>query len=466
LITLAAMAAAQNVSSSLSGTVQDPAGAIIPSAAVTLTSDRTGFLQTTKTNAEGFFAFPYLVPGTYTLAVSREGFKTYTQSDIAVTSAEHRSLGTVGLQLGGVSESISVTAEPNPVNLASGERSSVLTGEEINGMALRGRDIADAIGLLPGVVDTVDGRETSGPSSFNNLFFNGGRSQSKNLVIDGMTSMDTGSNNDVHTTPSMDAVGEVKILMSNYSAEFGRSAGGAINIITRGGGKQFHGTAGWYNRNEKYNANNFFYNRNGLPRPRYRYNIGSYTVGGPVYIPGWFNRDRSKMFFFFSQEFQRQIAPSGQRTVTVPTELERVGDFSQSYDVNGRVRVIYDSLANQTPFPNNKIPAARFSSVGQNILKFFPLPNFVDPLASRRYQWNYISALSNRTPRRTEIGRLDFVPHRKVQTYLRVGNTAERQETAYGWPADPINFPLTPILLVRPGRSATLNSTITVSPTV
>jgi hypothetical protein len=108
LITLAAMAAAQNVSSSLSGTVQDPAGAIIPSAAVTLTSDRTGFLQTTKTNAEGFFSFPCLVPGAYTLAVSREGFKTYTQSDIAVTSAEHRSLGTVGLQLGGVSESVSV----------------------------------------------------------------------------------------------------------------------------------------------------------------------------------------------------------------------------------------------------------------------------------------------------------------------------------------------------------------------
>ncbi len=155
----------QNISCSLSGTVEDSLGAVFPGLDVTITSIQTGFVRTTKTNQEGFFSFPDLTPSTYTIAITAAaGFKRYTQAGIAISSGEPRSLGVIRLQLGEVTESVTVEAETTPVQLGSGERAGVLTGEEISGMALRGRDFMDAIGLLPGVVDTSDGREAPSPT--------------------------------------------------------------------------------------------------------------------------------------------------------------------------------------------------------------------------------------------------------------------------------------------------------------
>ncbi len=463
----------QNISGSLSGTVQDTAGAMFAGAQIKLSNQATGFLRTAKTNHEGFFSFPDLTPGTYNLEVSGEGFKHYRQEEIAINSSDSRSVGTIKMELGAVTESVTVNAEAAAVALGGSERVGVLTGDDIQSIALRGRDFMDVVGLLPGVVDTNESREAPNPNSVQGIFIAGGRENSKNITIDGITNMDTGNNNATHSMPSMDSVSEVSVKMTNYGAENGRNSGGAINIITRGGSKQFHGAAGWFHRNENFNANNYFNNKQGLQRPPYRYNIASYTVSGPVAVGG-FNRDRRKLFFFFSQELQRQLQAFGTTTVRVPTALERAGDFSQTMDVNGRLIVVRDPLVGATPgtqFPGNVIPADRFTPVGKAILNLFPSPNFVDPDASRRYQWNYVAQDSGPYPRHTEIVRVDYSPRTNFSMYLRLTNNADSLTQPYNkggtaWISGSMNYPLTPIVFERSGRGGIVHTTATLSPSM
>ena len=475
LLVVSLSALGQNISGSLSGTVQDSSGAAFAGAQVKLSNTETGFLRTARTNMEGFFSFPDLTPGTYDLEVTGEGFKHYRQEKIPVNSGDSRSTGAIKMELGAVTETLTVSAETTAVSLGGSERVGVLDSEDIQGLALRGRDFMDAIGLLPGVVDTNESREAPNPNSVQGIFIAGGRDNSKNITIDGVTNMDTGNNNATHSMPSMDSVQEVSVKMTNYGAENGRNSGGAINIITRGGGRQVHGGAGWYHRHEGFNANRFFNNKQNLQRPPYRYNIFSYNVGGPVVLPGLnFNKDRNKLFFFFSQEFQRQLQAFGTTTVRVPTAMERAGDFSQSYDVNGRLIPVRDPLAGPTPgiqFPGNVVPASRFHPIGVNILKLFPMPNFVDPDPSRLHQWNYIAQASGPYPRHTEIIRADYQPRPNLQMYVRLGNNADAMTQPYDqggtpWIVGGMNFPLTPIIFERSGRGATVSATATLSPTL
>lgn len=471
-LTLAAICAAslqaQNISCSLSGSVQDGMGAAFAGADVAISSDQTGFTRTGKTNPEGFFSFPDLTPSTYTLAISASGFKKYVQAGIEIGSGEQRAMGVVKLAIGDVNESITVTAESAPVQLGSSDRAVGITGEELDNMALRGRDFMDAVGLLPGVVDLSDGREAPGANSIGDIYILGGRNNQKNMTVDGITNLDTGSNGSVHSMPSMDSVGELKVLMSNYGAEYGRNSGGTVTVITKGGSKQFRGTAAWYHRHENMTANNWLNNRNGVPRPPYRYNIFSGSIGGPVYIPGKFNTDRSKMFFFFSEEIQRQLVDYGTKTVRVPTELERAGDFSQSFDVNGKLIPVYDPLVGRVAFPGNQVPASRFNRVGQSILNLFPMPNFVDPAASRRHQWNYISSFTGSYPRHAETARVDYSPRANMQFYVRLSNSLDQEHPTVKGPfvVGNMNFPLTSVNYRRPGKAGTVHSTVTLSPTL
>jgi hypothetical protein len=466
---VATLASAQNVSCLLSGTLRDPSGAVIPGAEIKLTAAATGFVRTTRTNSEGFFSFPDLTPSTFNVSISAPGFKNYSQNDVTINSSEQRSLGVVELQVGAATETVTVTAEAAHVMTASGERAAVLTANDLSELSVRSRDFMDAISLLPGVVDLNDTREAPSFTTMNNVFILGGRANQKNMTVDGVTNLDIGDATAVTTLPSMDSVAELKVLMSNYAAEYGRNSGGTVTVITKGGGQQFHVTAGWYHRHEGLAANTYFNNRNGIGKPRYRYNIFSYTVGGPVYIPGKFNRDRSRLFFFFSQEFQRQLVNEGSKTVTVPTALERAGDFSRSFDTNGRLITVYDAQNGQKAFPGNVIPATRFSRVGQNVLNLFPLPNFVDPDPSRRYQWNFISSMSMPSPRRTDVFRVDYSPRQNVQLFVRLGDTTEVNHPTYGstaWNAGSVNFPLTPIQVRQPGQSAAVHNTVTLSPSL
>src|ERR1700687_3285991 len=177
---LPALLPAQNISSSLSGTVEDNAGAVIPGAKVTLTGQDNGFVRTVTTNHDGFFNYPDLTPATFTLKVEAAGFQSKQVTGIAMNSGDQRDLGQIRLQVGQITNTVTVTAEVVSVNLTNGERSGTLSGEQLDQIALRGRDIFDAISLMAGVVDTSDGRDAPGPTSIGNIYILGGRNDQKN----------------------------------------------------------------------------------------------------------------------------------------------------------------------------------------------------------------------------------------------------------------------------------------------
>ncbi|HEY3840286.1 MAG TPA: hypothetical protein VGL72_27120, partial [Bryobacteraceae bacterium] len=245
-----------------------------------------------------------------------------------------------------------------------------------------------------------------------------------------------------------------------------------INVITKGGGTQYHGQVAWYFRNEDLNANNYFSNLAGRPRQEYRYNIGSYYIGGPIYIPKTrINHGRKNLFFYFNQEFQNQVVSYAVNEKTVPSALERTGDFSQSYNTNGTKITVNDPLNGKKAFPGNIVPSSRIDPTGAAILKMFPLPNFVDPNLATRFNWNYYVAASEPYNRRTETARVDYAPTQNWQLYISASNNADHQNVPYsggtsGWVAGNANFVMSPIAYSQPGRLATLHSTNTISPTM
>jgi hypothetical protein len=275
---------AQNTSGSIKGTIGDPASAAIPSANVTLANAATGIALKTESNTEGVFVFPNVSPGTYRLSIEASGFETYVQTGLALTAGEIRSLGTIKLTIGNVQQQVHVTAVATPLQLASGERSGLVSGTQLNEIALKGRDFFALMALQPGVVDTQVSREATSILAPNGIYINGQRAEMKNVTVDGIMDLST-SNLGVHYEPNMDSVAEVKILSSNYAAEYGRSAGGLISVVTKGGGQQFHGSGWWQFRNEDLNAANFFNNRNGLAKPPYRYNIARIQFRRPGLFP-------------------------------------------------------------------------------------------------------------------------------------------------------------------------------------
>ncbi len=409
----------QNVTGAIKGTVVDAGGATVPGAQITLLNVGSGTASKTTSNITGAFVFPSVLAGAYDLAVESPGFQKYVRRGIQLTSSEIRDLGLLALALGEVQETVSVVDTPTPLQLASAERSGLVSGGQLNDLALKGRDFLGLMTLMPGVVD--DGTQTRDVASGfadKGISINGARSEMKNITIDGMSALDTGSNDSIHLEPNMDSIAEVKVLASNYQAEHGRSAGGVISVITKGGGKQFHGTGWWSHRHENFNANYFFRNRTGLEKIPYRYNIAGFSAGGPIYIPKKFNSDRSKLFFFASQEYTRQGQDWGTQFRNMPTELERRGDFSRSYDVSGKLIPVTDP-ATKTPFPGNVIPASRINRLGQSILKFFPLPNYTDPDPGQVYRQNYRAAASGPSPARNDMLRVDVYPVPKLHGYFR-----------------------------------------------
>ncbi len=292
-------------------------------------------------------------------------------------------------------------------------------------LPLKGRSYIGTAKLLPGVVDTAN-RESPGWNDLVGININGTRAGTINLTLDGITSLDTGSMTGPYLAPNLDAVGEVKVLLSNYQAEYGRSSGGTINTIIKSGTRDFHGGAYYFFRNEALNANEFFNNKNGLPRPRYRFNNPGYFIGGPVLLPFTkFNRNKDKLFFFWSQDFLPLTIPSSVQNQTFPTALERNGDFSQS-----GVTII-DPLT-RAPFPGNVIPANRIDPNGQKLLNLLPLPNTVGP--GNQYNWAGLSV--NKQPRRDSILRVDYnyQPEHPVLCPTDSGLPGfERRIPAAGW---------------------------------
>jgi hypothetical protein len=393
----------QSVTGSIAGSVMDPGNLAVSSAAVVLTQTATGARRQAATNEVGRFIFTSLEPGAYDLSVEVPGFKRLEKRSIQLTSGETLAVGDLVLQVGAVSESIQVSAQGTAVQTASAERAGVITGTQVENLAIIDRNVTSLLQLLPGVVDTG-----AADSLTNNWSINvqGNRLNTINVSLNGATLNAAGNNNNSVVNVSMDSVAEVKVMLTNYQAEYGRMSGANVQIVSKSGARQFHGLASYFKRHEQFNANNFFNNQLGRPKPRYRFNTWNYNVGGPVYIPGKFNRDRTKLFFFWSQEYWPSITSSLSQ-LTVPSALERKGDFSQTLDVNNKLIAVNDPNNNKQAFPGNVVPLSRIDKNGQALLNFFPLPNFLDRTISRG-NYNYTFENYSDHPVRTETLKLDY----------------------------------------------------------
>ncbi|MDQ6699449.1 MAG: carboxypeptidase regulatory-like domain-containing protein [Acidobacteriota bacterium] len=404
LFTLALTARAQSITGAIAGTVSDQTDATVAGSSIRLTSAATGAERTTKTNESGRFFFGSLQPGNYTLDVEAQGFRRLERTSVNVSAAETLGLTDLKLEVGQVTDSVQVKAQAVNLQTETAERAGVLTTSQVQNLAIRGRNVTSLVSLLPGVVDLDDPESLAVNWNFN---VQGNRRNTNNVTIDGATVNAIGNNFNSVVAVSMDAVAEVKVLLSNYQAEYGRLSGANVSIVTKSGTREFHGLASYFKRNEALNANDFFNNRLGRPRPRYRFDTWNYQLGGPVYIPGRFNRNKDKLFFFWSQEFWPLSIPTALTQRTTPTDLERRGDFSQSFDVNNALIVVRDPFNNRNPFPGNVIPANRIDPNGQALLKFLPLPNFTNRAVSRG-NYNYVFQDIVDQPKRTDTFKLDY----------------------------------------------------------
>ena len=324
----------QEVTGNILGTVIDGSGAGVPNAKVTVTNtDRSQVVRDVVTNETGNYVAPLLPLGRYEVSVEASGFKRASLKGLTV-SASSKLTGNFTLEVGDLAQEISVEASPMQVETQSAQQQGLVTGSMVRELVLNNRHFAQLLALQPGVVSATSDSMfvgTTNPSGGNNLVafsVNGQRQSANNFTVDGADITDRGSNLTIINYPSVDAIEEIRIVRSAYSAEFGRSAGGQMNIVTRSGGSQFHGSAYEFFRNDKLNANNYLNRVNGIERPPLRYNNFGYTIGGPVFIPGVYNTDRNKTFFFFSQEYRRVVNYSS-ATSTVPTADELQGRFSR-----------------------------------------------------------------------------------------------------------------------------------------
>ncbi|MEO7143838.1 MAG: carboxypeptidase regulatory-like domain-containing protein [Bryobacteraceae bacterium] len=430
ILFFAGFAAAQTSSGMISGRVFDTSGSAVTHAGVILINQQTKEIRTAFTAASGDFAFTSVQPGAYTVSVHATGFKQFDKQNLLLTASERLSAGNLQLQLGSVNESVTVEAQPTPVQTTSAERSGLLNDKQMEMLMTRGRDFMSLLRVLPGVVGGEGGSSlgTTGTPTINGV-----RSEYNTATIDGVNGVTRGYGT-LDTPLNLDAIAEVKVLEGNYQAEYGKSAGSVITVVTKSGGQQFHGTAYYYVRNEDFNANNFFNNRSGVARPQYRYNTFGYNVGGPIYWPGKFNSGKSKLFFFYSQEILPNRSPSGLKTYTVPTDLQRQGNFSQTVDLNGQLIPIHDPENNGQPFPGNIIRANRINPQTQKLLGIFPEPNFLNNAISKG-NYNYITSYSEKTPVDQQILRADYDISSKWRTFFR-GMNMSVDNNGYSSPAN------------------------------
>ncbi len=403
LLLAAAAGYGQSISGTITGLVRDPSGLALPGASVVVHQTDTGAERLASTDERGSFVVSGLQPAQYDLVISHAGFKMFERKGINLPASETLSIGETVLQVGELAEKITVTAQGATVQTASSERSGLVTSQQVDSIALKGRNIASMLQLLPGVIDRGDYESLSRNTD---IIVQGGRKDTNSVVLDGMPLNAMANDDNITVAVSQDAIAEVKVLLGNYQAEYGRLSGANIQIITKSGGRDFHGLASYFKRHEQFNANNFFNNQQGVPKPRYRFNTWNYNIGGPAYIPGKFNSNREKLFFFWSQEIWplRTAGPITQRTV--PTEAERAGNFAQSLDLNNALVVVRDPDTGKA-FPGNVIPASRLNTSGQALLKVFPLPNFADrTISGGRY--NYVFQQPSETPIRSQTLKLDW----------------------------------------------------------
>lgn len=450
LFTLFAFSAAgQEVAGSISGQVSDGTGARVAGAEVVATHTDTGTQRRTTTNNEGVYAFPNLPIGSYDIAVSMAGFKKALRKGIALHVSDRLGID-VTLEVGELAQEVSVTATPDQVQTESAEQGGLISGDQVRELQLNGRSFMTLLELVPGVASNMGDRMD--PNSGPNASINGARSTGMSFNIDGGNNADVivgGSS--LNTYTSVESIAEFTVLTSAYSAEYGRAGLSQINVVTRGGTKNFHGSVYEFFRNDALDARDYI-SHQVLPL---RLNNFGYTLGGPVLLP--YNRDRDKTFFHFTQEFNRISMRQNAVNTTVPLPQQKRGDFSGG-------AVVRDPVNNQ-PFPGNVIPSSRIDPNAVKLLDLYPEPNF-----RGTGTLNYTSAAPSIQNWREEVIRIDhnFAP--SLTAFFRYVQDSTYVRNPYGGSGTSGNNTPWPGIAGtqsdRPGRNFVANFTKVIGPTV
>lgn len=408
LLCVLSFAAAQEYRSTISGLITDPQGAVIPKAAITLTEKSTGSQFKSDSGESGQYTLPLIPPGLYELRVETPSFKKYVRSNVTV-STNQRIVLDIALELGNVTETVSVTAEAPLVNTGTASVGQVITTNQVENTPMNGRTPMALAQLAFGVTPAGGGTrirpyDNSGPTD---IAMGGSQNRGNEVLLDG--SPDMTRDRRVAYSPPIDAVSEVKVEAFQADAAYGNTSGGTISVVMKGGSNDFHGTAYEFNQNDKLAARPFF-----GERPTRRWNQYGVTASGPIIIPKVVNL-RNKLFWFFAYEGIRSNEPEV-LTSTVPTDKMRRGDFSELLSLpqcrtNDATCRIYDprtgvregSGIRRQPFADNIINSNRLSPIALNYMKFYPLPNQPGLL-----QGNYIANARRADTFESYLGRMDW----------------------------------------------------------
>lgn len=405
LVSLTALnGAAQTFTGTILGTVKDSTDAVVPNVKISLREVRTNTERFTVSNERGLYEVPLLPPGTYELSAETAGFKRFRRSELKLDISQRLEV-TIILTPGDVVETVQVTGETPLLQTTVSSVGQVVDNKKIVDLPLSNRNVLQLVGLVAGVVDHGSGvaPARSGSVAFGRWSSNGGMTNSNEFMLDGATAI-LANMNAASIVPTIDAIEEFKIHTNAMSAEFGRTGGAVINATYKSGTNAVHGTVYDFWKNRVLNANTWLNNRNGVTRDFLNVHTFGYSVGGPVYLPKVYD-GRNKTFFFTNYEGYRDVIPT-RNLLTVPTELEKAGNFAERRDRTGRLIQIFDPLSTspvpgqanrytRTPFAGNTIPASRIDPVGRNAVGYYPNPN-VAPTDSVTNIQNYLTASSAR----------------------------------------------------------------------
>jgi len=360
---------------SMYGSVVDSSGQVVPGADITITNENTSEVRHGVSNEVGDYNFQGLQPGPYTVRAELSGFKPFEIKKNMVLANNRLTVAPLRLEVGTLAETVSVSAFGEVVATTVTSHQAIIDNKAMLELSVKGRDPISMLKIMPGVALLANDTDTFGGSwgtSVPNIQGGGGQT----VYVDGVNGGDGGGGGMLSGATNMDAIEQVNVQMSAYTAEYGLKGGAQVNLITKHGGNEYHGTGYWYKRHEMWNANNYFNNTLGIPKPLYRYTTLGGTLGGPIPKLPKINENGNKLFFFYSADYTHLFDVQPIRRYSMPTALERAGDFSQTRTPSGQLVVITDPLTGQ-PFPGNKIPADRLDPRGVALLNVFPLPNTV-----------------------------------------------------------------------------------------
>jgi hypothetical protein len=435
LLAIAGRAAGQGTAGTISGSVVDESNQAVPGAAVTLVDERTTVSRGTTSEADGGFVFRLVPPGLYTVRVELTGFRTFEKRQNVLNAASQLSLGRLVLAVGALTEVVTVSAAGTQVEVENSDHTALLTSKQIAQIQTKGRDVMALLRLMPGV-RYEDASEALG-EDFGTLVpqVGGQRRHWNSVTVDGLLGNEASGSNRMSSAINLDAIEEVKVLLNTFKAEFGRSGGANIQVVTKSGGADYRGSLYYYARRDAWNATRWENNRSGVVKPSYHFDTYGANLGGPAAIPGlWSQDDQKKLFFFYSFEAPRGQRPPGPiRRYRLPTELERRGDFSQTRDQQGRPIFIRDpqrtgacNILTGGPgcFPGNLVPADRIDRNGQSLLNIFPLPDRTD-LESTGH--NYLRQETANHPRLNHVLRTDWKQSSDTSFYTTLRTFSSKQ---------------------------------------